>query len=231
MSTALPTLAPAFIAFMCHLPESEYDFLESTLQEYNIHRYLIGYEASPYSHYHVLVQMTNEDYHRFAERVFRKKFKLRGKAINGNPRQYGKIKKIDDLEKMKSYTVKDGNYRSNMPESEVQQYFANSFKKEEKKKMYQEIFEHCEQQFILEGELPDSNKYAYTDEQHYDQYPQLYSKCIKIIKTYIINYLRIYTDINMCRSNIMSYTQYFIKHTKQIESDTKKNNLIYHLLF
>ncbi len=128
--------APTFIAFMCHIQKEYYDYLESTLQEYDIGQYLIGYEASPYEHYHFLVQMSTADYHLFAERVFRKKFKLRGRAKDGNSRQYGKMKQIDDFNRLASYSIKDGDFRSNMSETDVQKYFEKSFKKHEKKKKY-----------------------------------------------------------------------------------------------
>jgi len=219
---------PPFIAFMCHAPTSEYQYLEDTLQEYNIGNYLIGHEISPYEHYHFLVEMTTADYHLFAERVFRKKFKLRGRAKDGNPRQYGKIKNIEDLEKLKSYTIKDGNYRSNMPEQDVAKYFETSYKKTEKKKIYEEISEHLEENYDFI--FTYSNKYAQTTEMHYEENQHQYIKNIRNIKLNIINYLRINTDINMCKSNINSYTQFFLKKTTKLQ-DEQKNLIIYQLLF
>ncbi len=219
---------PPFIAFMCHAPTTEYQYLEETLQEYEIGQYLIGHETSPYQHYHFLVEMTTDDYHLFAERVFRKKYKLRGRATKDNPRQYGKIKHIDTLENLKSYTIKDGNYRSNMPEQDVKKIFEKSYQKQEKKKIYEEIAEHMEANF--EFNFTYSNKYAQTTEMHYEENQHQYRKNIQNIKLYIINYLRINTDINMCRSNINSYTQFFLKKTMKLQDD-QKNLIIYQLLF
>lgn len=119
-----------FIGFMAHLSITEYDYLEEVLQEYDCGYYLIGYEAEPYNHYHFLCQMSLSNYHNFTKRVFTTKYKLRGKAIKGHSRQYGKIKEIHDIEKLKSYTIKDGNYRSNMSEEDVKKIFDNSHKKE-----------------------------------------------------------------------------------------------------
>jgi hypothetical protein len=216
------TTPTTFIAFMCHTSLDRYDYLEQTLQEYNIGQYLIGYEASPYEHYHFLAQMTTADYHLFSERVFRKKLKLKGRATKDNPRQYGKVKKIEDLEKMKSYTLKDGNYRSNMPEQDVAKYFENSYKKEEKKKVYEQVKEH------LDESLDQILTWMYSD--IYSNEPDYIRSQLKYIKLNIINYLRITTDINMCRSNINSYTQYFLKHTSLLE-DTEKDKFLYYLLF
>lgn len=123
-----------FIAFMGHMPLADYDYLESTLLEYDIGGYLIGAETSKsgVEHYHFLVEMTTDDYHLFAERVFRKKYKLRGRATKGQARQYGKLKEIRDFERLKSYTLKEGNIRTNMSDEELASAKENSFSKNEK---------------------------------------------------------------------------------------------------
>jgi len=52
--------------------------------------------------------MSKTDYHKFSKRVFTDKYKLRGKAIKDNPRQYGMVQGIRDKDKMIAYTIKDG---------------------------------------------------------------------------------------------------------------------------
>jgi len=122
-----------FIAFMCYTTIEHYDYLEETLKEYNIGTYFIGYEGEPYEHYHFLVEMPPEDYVKFRKRVFIDKLKLRGQAKSGQPRQYGKINNIKDIEKMKSYTIKEGNYRTNLEDQqELQILIDRSFSKQEK---------------------------------------------------------------------------------------------------
>jgi hypothetical protein len=122
-----------YIAFMCHTTLEHFDYLEETLQEYNIGTYFIGYEAQPYEHYHFLVEMNNDDYVKFRKRVFIDKLKLRGQAKQGQPRQYGKINNIKDIEKMKSYTIKEGNYRTNLvSQDELSEILEKSFSKQEK---------------------------------------------------------------------------------------------------
>lgn len=103
-----------YIAFMAHIPKTEFNYLVNTLKEYDIGEYLVGHENEPYSHYHFVVQMSEKDYHKYAKRVFKDKFNLRGRAIKDYPRQYGKIKKIADISKMQAYTLKEGDYRTNM---------------------------------------------------------------------------------------------------------------------
>lgn len=211
-----------FQAFMAHLPATDNELILEKLKEYDIGSYLIGYETDPYEHTHFLVQMTTESYHNFSNTVFKKKYNLRGQARNGLPRQYGKLKKIEDLQKMASYTIKSGNIKSNMPQDEVNKYFEKSFIKEEKKKMHQEVFDAIEQK----SHYPFQ---SYMDEFQESSGNNGYKIIIKI-KEYIINYLRINTDINMCRSNVNSYAQYFIKHTKHYE-DAHKDKLIFNLIF
>ena len=123
-----------FIAFMGHMPLDDYDYLEDTLKEYDIGGYLIGAEVSStgVEHYHFLVEMTAEDYHLFSERVFRKKYKLRGRASKGQARQYGKLKEIRDFERLKAYTMKEGNIRTNMSEEDLANAREISFSKNEK---------------------------------------------------------------------------------------------------
>ena len=123
-----------FIAFMGHMPLDDYDYLEDTLKEYDIGGYLIGAEVSStgVEHYHFLVEMTSKDYHLFSERIFRKHYKLRGRASKGQARQYGKLKEIRDFERLKAYTMKEGNIRTNMSEEDLAYAREISFSKNEK---------------------------------------------------------------------------------------------------
>lgn len=214
---------PPFQAFMAHLPAQDKDEILEKLKEYDIGSYLIGYETEPYEHTHFLVQMTYSNYHNFSKSLFKDKYHLRGQARGGLPRQYGKLKKIEDIEKMASYTIKSGNIHTNMPQDEVDKYFEKSYLKKEKKKLHQEVFEHLETKKIFDYKLNELG-----GKQYIEQMP--YYEIIRQIKILIINYLRINTEVNMCRSNINSYTQYYLKHTTSFD-ETEKNNLIYSLLF
>jgi len=122
-----------YIAFMAHIPASEFQYLETTLNEYDIGGYVIGHEAEPFSHFHFLVEMKDTDYVNFRKRVFIDKFKLRGLARNGKPRQYGKVGEIEDFDKMLSYSVKDENIRSNLDDETINDAIDKSFKKQSPK--------------------------------------------------------------------------------------------------
>ncbi len=69
------------------------------------------------------------------------KFKLRGKAKDGKSRQYGKVKEIDNVEKMAAYTLKDGNIRTNMSENDLEKYRSISYKKNEEKKLFMKVLD------------------------------------------------------------------------------------------
>ena len=127
--------------FMCHLPHGKLDELEAELHNYEIGAYMICHEEEPYSHYHFLVQMTKSNYHNFCQNIFIKRYSLRGRALKDKPRQYGKVTKINDIEKAKSYTIKslekwDVNtgpnhpyLRTNLSSEEIEDIYENSFKK------------------------------------------------------------------------------------------------------
>jgi len=143
-----------YLSFMGAIHHTEFDYLEETLKEYDIGSYILSAEVAKSSHketkgqhFHFLVEMTDQDYTRFSKRVFIDKFKLRGRAVKGLPRQYGKVKQIENLEQMKRYTVKDGNFRTNLTDTEIECLVENSFQKDEKKKIQDELMEALQEQF------------------------------------------------------------------------------------
>ena len=132
------------IACFFTLPETEYDTLEEILLTYDIGHYLIGFEKTPDAkkkeHFHLLFEGTDGIYNAFSKRII-EKYGLRGKG-RGN-KKYGRVlKDIRDFEKMCSYTVKEGNFRGNFPEEDIQKWYDESFSKSEK---------HATRELILEG--------------------------------------------------------------------------------
>lgn len=138
-----------YIAFMCACHHINYDYLEQTLKEYPIGLYLIAAETTKDSHketqgehFHFLVQMSDSDYHKYSKRVFKDKLKLRGVARDGNPRQYGRVKKIEDITRMAAYTIKQGNIRTNMTEAQLATYKAVTFVSKEQLTFEEELYEY-----------------------------------------------------------------------------------------
>lgn len=105
-----------WLCFMAHIKHSESEYIKEQLTDF---KYLFGMETSEYEHYHFLVEMSDKQYHAFSKRVFKDKYKLRGRAVCGAPRQYGKVSQIRDIQKMARYTCKDKNIITNLEEEEL----------------------------------------------------------------------------------------------------------------
>lgn len=137
---------PWLMFFACGKPDDDtYNYYENTLLEYDVQGYIISQEIAKGSHkrwdgghYHFMVQMTDEDYHKMTKRV-KEKYNLNGRAKNGVSREYGKVKQIEKLERAKAYTVKDGNYRTNLPQATIQKLYEESHEKEEIKTQAEEL--------------------------------------------------------------------------------------------
>lgn len=135
-------------AFFAAIKHEHSDEVLSILQMYDIGRYIVSREKSEESHvdsdgehFHFMVEMYPTDYTRFAKRVFIDRFKLRGRATVGHPRQYGKVKNIENVELMQAYTVKDGNVTTNLTEEELENLKTRSYKKENKRKLYDSVIQ------------------------------------------------------------------------------------------
>ena len=148
-----------YIAFMAAIFHSEADYVEDVLKEYKIGAYLIALETTTTAHletngehFHFLVQMDDRDYSAFSKRLFIVKYKLRGKAIKDKPRQYGKVKKIEDFNRMGAYTVKDGNIRTNMTHEQLHAFQVISFKEKEKLEFRDQVMDYVNSKVkIIEG--------------------------------------------------------------------------------
>lgn len=127
--------------FMAHIPLKDISNVVSTLLGYSsVKRYMVCGEAEPYEHIHFLVEMDNKDYSAFAKRVFIDKYKLRGRAKKDLPRQYGKVKKIEDIYGAMCYTLKEGKDElrySNLDPKIIKKLLEDSFKKKEIDKLYE----------------------------------------------------------------------------------------------
>lgn len=128
-----------WISFYVELKWSENDIYDSfmgKLLKYNIGQYIVGKEVAEGTHnetegehIHVCCQMSDDDYHRFVVTVLRQQMKLRGRAGGGFCRQYGKVKQMRSLEKMKAYCVKDCNVDTNIGDDELEKLIKISYKK------------------------------------------------------------------------------------------------------
>jgi len=217
-----------WIAFFCAVRHEHYDYLENTLQEYDIGLYLMAAEVTPLAHqatdgqhFHFLVQMNDTDYHKFAKRVFSDKFKLAGRAGNGKARQYGRVKKIEDLERLAAYTVKDGNIRSNMSEEQLKTYKEQAFTLEEKKDFRDKLMQHLivavkdlveykKEQFLAHGYCQSKDRADYIKWRPVEVYAM------------IIKYYRNLEDkLPVTPAQIESHVRYFMMYCDQTYTDTE----------
>ena len=137
-------------AFFCAVRHERTDEILEILKQYDIGSYIIGKEKAEDTHQetdgehlHFYVEMIPRDYNAFAKRCFIKHLGLRGRAGGGKPRQYGKVSFIENVELMQAYTLKDGDYVTNMTDAEIQRLAEQSFKKNDREKMRKKVMNAC----------------------------------------------------------------------------------------
>lgn len=197
-----------YIAFMCAAYHTNYNYLEETLKEYPIGKYLIAAEVTNDSHketlgqhFHFLVQMTETDYHKYAKRCFKDKLGLRGQARDGKPRQYGKVKKIEDIERMAAYTIKQGNIRTNMTEAQLDAYKKITFTTKEEIAYEDELYEYLMNNAIY----GDTSPYCGNKMTSYNS-----------IALYVVKFVRnhkrkVYFNRNKLDKYVRYYQTYYLK--------------------
>lgn len=199
---------------MCHTEHKHFDYLEDTLREYDIGGYVIAYENEPYEHFHFLVEMEEKDYIRFRKRVFIDYLKLRGQSRDGKSRQYGKVKEIEDFDKMLSYTIKDEQFRSNLEQEQIDNALDNSFKKEKpkllKEKMVKFIDSKCQGHF-------DSN-------QHDVRYLRK-----KKVLLYIVEFCQT-NKIPLTKSILNSYYLFYRQFTTTLKNKYEPEQILRELI-
>jgi hypothetical protein len=180
--------------------------------EYDIGLYIISHEIAEGkhtetngSHFHFLVQMKDEDYTKFRKRVFIDKLKLKGQARNGNSRQYGKVKQIENIDRLKAYTVKDNNFRTNLTPKEVETICEQSFKKEQELDLRDELMNYL----LHEQELRD------TDPSHHYITTNTQKDIIRFFRT-----SKKYKP-NLNRAVIDRYVNYFVMYIYNELSDER----------
>ena len=197
-----------YIAFMCAAYHVNYDYLEQTLKEYDIGLYLMAAEVTKDAHkgtdgqhFHFLVQMSDTDYHKYAKRCFKDKLKLRGQARDGNPRQYGRVKKIEDIERMAAYTIKQGNIRTNMTDAQLETYKKITFTTKDELAFEDEMYQYLVENALYNEHSPyiGHKLTAYQD-----------------IALYVVKFVRnhkkkIYFNRNKLDKYVRYYQTYYLK--------------------
>ena len=204
---------------MAHIEASEIDYVEETLKEYDIGGYVIGIETEPYHHMHFAVEITERDYHKFAKRVFKDKFKLRGQAKSGLCRQYGKTKSVKDIDKMLAYTVKDGNVRSNLEDGQLEKAFEQSFKREEKLEFIEMCAKELEAWYI---------KFC---EDNSDVMPSMNNPSLRDLRIGVIGIFRKKGLKTITKSKVEQVIYRYMMLPKEFENYTVTDDYIYNVLY
>jgi hypothetical protein len=132
-----PTEETEWIACMFAVKHSEYDHIKSRLFHYlpKGELFIISKEIADGSHkhsngehIHICARMTSVIYGNMSENITRK-YKLRGKAGDGEPRKYGKVQGIRQIDLMCAYVLKDGEYETNIAKDRLDELLALSHTK------------------------------------------------------------------------------------------------------
>lgn len=227
----------AFMAVIEHKYATE---VGDILFQYDIGKYIIAKEKSNTSHQetngehlHFMVEMTDKDYHKFSKRVFIDRFKLRGRASKGKPRQYGKVKHIENVEKMKQYTLKEADYVSNLSDEELKMLFEKSYKKAEEIDEQEELFKYLGKLQMLDGRPYTINNKVYVDGYEQEEYEHnQYINYCRLCKGVIMYYIKLRKSRRgLTKSSIEGIVRKYIMYI-YVEMDAdNKAEWIYNTLF
>ena len=200
-----------YIACFFTLELEEYDYLENTLISYiQDGKYCIAHESEPKSHFHFIFEGTETIYTNFSKKII-EKYDLRRKG-RGGLIKYGKVKEIRNLERMLTYTLKDGNYRSNMDKETLQVYFEKSFKKSLKDKTLNLVVEKLDEKIIHLG--PNNLLHSHND------FMEFRLNCSHFIVDLFVD-----DELKYNRSDPENYTFKYIQFSNILDKDTKKKLL------
>lgn len=121
-----------WIACMAHIKHDQIEYIKGYIDN-RFTEYIIAMETSTKVGEHMHFLLLTDDpslYHKFAQNVFKQKYRLRGRATKGKCRQYGKMKEIENIHRMMMYTVKDKNCIIKVQDkAAVEKAFEESFQK------------------------------------------------------------------------------------------------------
>lgn len=137
----------------CDIYHNQIDAVLKMLEEHNAVKYLIGlevcdtHERTNGEHMHFILHIDPKDYKNLKEKM-RRTFNLAGKNNKQNKPYYGWMKKdIKDIEKLKSYTLKDKNIRfKGYTQEEIDKIIELSFEKTNEINIYKECIKSINQQ-------------------------------------------------------------------------------------
>jgi len=130
---------------MYHIPYDQFDYLQNSLDFYSIEKYAIAFEDTNSKgehdpHFHLFYETYKKNQINWEKSIV-EKYSLR-RTGRGGKIKYGTLKKIRDLDKMLSYTLKHEHFRSlGYSEEELKMAIEQSFKKTDAKLINTRILE------------------------------------------------------------------------------------------
>ena len=213
-------IAREWTAFMAHIPHADAEYIKQDLERLET-KFIMGLEVSSYEHIHFLAKMTTKEYSAFSKKNFIDKYKLRGRAIAGKPRQYGKEKNIRDIEKYSKYCLKDQNFLTNMTKAEIEEIIKMKIEDVKNTKgknansdlLKDELIQYMEKHLTQRAPNPNKSMWMYTERwNHYH----------RLLKIHIVDFMKT-KQLSIRRSTIDMYfyhvTAYSEKHLKMTSAD------------
>ena len=217
-----------YIACFFTLSLDKFDELEQTLLMYDVGKYLIGFEITPDAkkkeHFHLLFEGTEQIYNNFSKCIVEHHgLRCKGK---GN-KKYGKVKDIRDIEKMCSYTLKGGNYRTNgFPPEEIKEWYDKSFTKQSGREVSKEIFAYLDKNITYN---PHGEYVMQKHEVSKCFYPETHAlNLFKKVQREIISFLITEEiEIGTPKPYVSRHAYLWIQNTKTLKKKDKIDILCY----
>lgn len=202
------------ISFLVALPHRLIDEFINSLKLYlgDTPRFVIGMETATDSHadtqgehMHVIADMDEPSYDRFRKTILVKKYKLRGQARNGHPRQYGKVRCIRDETRMLRYTCKDQNVKfEGYTIEEIQDYIKHSFPKRERRNLRDEVMSYLDKE-PLWGDSHLSFNITLAEKAVIRFYMEHTDKTVtrNIVKNHVVHYLQLKKLVDLLYNYIL----------------------------
>ncbi len=160
-------------------------------------------------HFHVYIGWEDKTWEAFKKTILIKKLQLRGKANDKLARQYGRVTKIKDQQKMIAYTIKCNNYKfKNFDKDYLNNVFNNeSYEKEEKLDYQETLMKHL---------LAVRDKFVTTPDQTDDNPVKVYQLAEEILLHHMEQ-----KDKPICRTKLCYYISYYLQCIEPLRMNKK----------
>ena len=174
-----------FIAFMVRIEHKRTEELAKLIESHGATKWLLAKEkdVKDREHIHGIVFMDDKQYDK-VQRVFREKWKLNGSAQSGKTKEYGRVRKIKDRNKMLMYTVKDQNIvTSENWDIDLEKYIEASYQKGTKKELREKELKDKLIEYSKSIKITTSN-IEMMDDNEFSSYQEICEQICRIYQKY-----------------------------------------------